>query len=400
MSRLIFLVVLFIGAIHANIFGSLFSSEIEAGSSGLTYTAKACNPTKHNHTTGAGASYTDVTGDGSLDGYYYACGETVVLFVVISADQTYLGSASVVSLALDTHPALTVTKVVNNCGANGGSSADASSAWCSNAGSVQATWANGQIQFTKLNKGATVVLAIYAKIDCGQLSASGAACTLKSYKIGSGDSCTIDGVSIPFVRGTQCYNCDDGDACTTDIVAGCYTARTCQYIKKNCDDGSTCTVDSCDKTTGKCSNTPISCDDGVGCTTDACDAKKGCTHAIQNCCDGDACTLDACDPHSGCVHTPIACDDGNACTSEKCDPKVGCIISALCFVILTIVLLILVIRLLVAFTNKFLVMMVMSVQMINVVQMSDVPTHILTVMTITNVLKTGVTANKDVFIVM
>jgi len=397
---LIFLVVLFIGAIHANIFGSLFSSEIEAGSSGLTYTAKACNPTKHNHTTGAGASYTDVTGDGSLDGYYYACGETVVLFVVISADQTYLGSASVVSLALDTHPALTVTKVVNNCGANGGSSADASSAWCSNAGSVQATWANGQIQFTKLNKGATVVLAIYAKIDCGQLSASGAACTLKSYKIGSGDSCTIDGVSIPFVRGTQCYNCDDGDACTTDIVAGCYTARTCQYIKKNCDDGSTCTVDSCDKTTGKCSNTPISCDDVLDVLLMLVMLRK------------DVLTQYKIVVMVMLVHLMLVILTRDVyilllpvmmvMLARVKSVILKLVVLSLLYVvvILTIVLLILVIRLLVAFTNKFLVMMVMSVQMINVVQMSDVPTHILTVMTITNVLKTGVTANKDVFIVM
>jgi hypothetical protein len=313
--------------IQANIFSDLFSSNTEANG-GLTFALKAANPLKYNHTTGTGASYTDVT-DGVLDGYYFANGEKAVLFIDVSSDSSCTGTTSTVySASYDLHPSLTVVGITNNCGISG--SASDSAAFCINSASVTVSIANGQIQFTKFGKSSRVIFALVVKLDCTQTSAYGSALTLKSYKAGtSGAEVSIDAAPIPFTRATNCYSCDDQDACTTDVVAGCYTSRTCQYLKKDCDDKSACTVDSCDKATGKCSNTPISCDDGIDCTKDSCDARKGCVHTIENCCDDDACTIDVCDTNQGgCVHTPLVCNDYNACTEEKCDPKVGCIISS------------------------------------------------------------------------
>lgn len=58
--------------------------------------------------------------------------------------------------------------------------------------------------------------------------------------------------------------CDDGDACTTDLC----DVGICRSTPLPCDDGNACTTDGC--TGGACSNTPLECDDGEACTTDVC----------------------------------------------------------------------------------------------------------------------------------
>jgi hypothetical protein len=54
--------------------------------------------------------------------------------------------------------------------------------------------------------------------------------------------------------------------------------------------------------------TPLDCDDSNACTTDVCDALLGCRNTPISCNDGDPCTADSCDPRRGCQHTAISCD--------------------------------------------------------------------------------------------
>jgi subtilisin family serine protease len=143
--------------------------------------------------------------------------------------------------------------------------------------------------------------------------------------------------------------CDDHNACTTDI---CNTGTgECSYTTFTCDDGDPCTNDSCNPATGECVFT-YACDDGNPCTDDACDPNTGeCTHtnnnascedgnlctlndtcaegvcvsgSEKNCDDVDACTTDTCDPLTGgCNNTPVTCNDSNPCTDDSCDPSTG-----------------------------------------------------------------------------
>ena len=86
----------------------------------------------------------------------------------------------------------------------------------------------------------------------------------------------------------------------------------------DCDDADACTTDVC--TAGSCSNTPINCDDGDACTIDSCSSGV-CFHDPVNCNDGDACTTDSCDPLSGCVNDPISlcCGNGTCENGEDCN---------------------------------------------------------------------------------
>jgi len=259
-----------IGLIQANIFRDLFSSQT---SSGPSFSLRAAEPSKYDHTKGGGSYYEGVS---TLDGFYYACGEKASLVLLISTDSSYTGTTSTVfTIDYTAHPALKLKAVVNNC-----AFAPDSSSPCSGGGVSVAT-SGGSIQVTKLGKSTRAVVRLDFAIDCSQLSATGPALTITGYKTSAG-SVTVSDVSIDFVRPSSVYNCDDGDACTTDAVSGCVNSRTCTYTRKNCDDGNTCTIDSCDAATGTCAYTPKSCDDNVGCTTDSCDAQKGCIHTVQN----------------------------------------------------------------------------------------------------------------------
>lgn len=83
----------------------------------------------------------------------------------------------------------------------------------------------------------------------------------------------------------------------------------------DCDDADACTTDVCNS--GNCSNTPINCDDGNACTADSCSGGS-CFSDPISCDDADACTIDSCDVGLGCINDPINCDDGNVCTADSC----------------------------------------------------------------------------------
>jgi hypothetical protein len=130
-------------------------------------------------------------------------------------------------LDLTANPVLKIKAVSNNCG----TTSPDSSTTC-NAG-VSTVLSGNVVQVTKLAKSSRVVIRIDYAIDCSQLSqcSSCAALTLNSYKVGSGSAVSL-GLSVPFVRCSAIYNCDDGNACTTDVVSGSMCSRTCTYTKK------------------------------------------------------------------------------------------------------------------------------------------------------------------------
>ncbi len=129
--------------------------------------------------------------------------------------------------------------------------------------------------------------------------------------------------------------CDDGNPCTSGDTCG---AGKCVGAAKSCSDGDPCTADSCDKATGKCTNTAIAgcggcksnadCSDGNSCTNDVCDTKTGKCSAVNNtsaCDSGDPCSFgDVCDGKGSCkAGSGKTCDDGNSCTVDTCDAKTG-----------------------------------------------------------------------------
>jgi len=309
----------------------LISSLCEADNAGLSFELEAASPLLYDHTLGGGNAY-DCT-EPNLYGFNYACGDRISIFLVVTTSSSFKGtSSSVISLSFTGHPALSIKGISNNCAS---SSVDNSNL-CSNAGSAVASLPKQTgsatdltVQLTRLSQNSVVVLRLDFILNCASLPSSDETClSLNSYKIGSGNSNNV-GVSIELTGPNDILNCDDNNYCTTEKPAGSYSSRYCQSTSKNCDDSNACTTDSCDSSTGKCSNVPISCDDGVACTTDSCDAKVGCKHTTQNCCDDNACTFDACGS-TGCIHTPLVCDDNDPCTEQHCDPAVGCIISAKC----------------------------------------------------------------------
>ena len=179
-------------------------------------------------------------------------------------------------------------------------------------------------------------------------------------------------------------DCDDGNACTTDVCdvpsglcshtvvadnTPCPNASVCDGAETclagvcvagtllNCDDGNPCTVDSCDPVAGcqpaqapdgtPCSDpsvcngqetcqagactagTALTCDDGNPCTIDTCDAVLGCRHAAVgngiSCTDGNACNGGETCQNGACTPgTALNCDDVNPCTVDSCDASLGC----------------------------------------------------------------------------
>eukprot|EP00567_Pseudictyota_dubia_P008425 CAMPEP_0197439364 /NCGR_PEP_ID=MMETSP1175-20131217/6123_1 /TAXON_ID=1003142 /ORGANISM="Triceratium dubium, Strain CCMP147" /LENGTH=676 /DNA_ID=CAMNT_0042969271 /DNA_START=77 /DNA_END=2108 /DNA_ORIENTATION=- len=60
-------------------------------------------------------------------------------------------------------------------------------------------------------------------------------------------------------------------------------------------------------------STNSECDDQDACTTDVCNTATGiCENTVINCSDGDTCTTDSCDTTLGCMNTQIQCDDNDA----------------------------------------------------------------------------------------
>ncbi|MEC8022613.1 MAG: hypothetical protein VX223_01675, partial [Myxococcota bacterium] len=141
-----------------------------------------------------------------------------------------------------------------------------------------------------------------------------------------------------FCESGTAVDCDDNDACTTDI---CNPSTGCQHFpfpgcngcetNAQCDDGNPCTLDTCNKS-GSCVYASLingsPCDDGDPCTSGNVCIQAQCSGSNPtNCDDNNACTTDSCDPSTGCVNsdTTSECDDGNECTDDTCDPAAGCI---------------------------------------------------------------------------
>ncbi|MCH8251977.1 MAG: S8 family serine peptidase [Planctomycetes bacterium] len=118
-------------------------------------------------------------------------------------------------------------------------------------------------------------------------------------------------------------DCDDGDACTTDIC----TSGTCSHDPVVCDDGVFCNgAETCDSGLGCQNGTPPSCDDGVGCTDDSCNAGTDSCDNIANDAncpdDGLFCNgTESCDAVSDCVSSGDPCPGGTVCNeaTDTCD---------------------------------------------------------------------------------
>lgn len=97
--------------------------------------------------------------------------------------------------------------------------------------------------------------------------------------------------------------------------------------------------------TGECV-TDTDCDDGDACTTNLCDAVngecgyrtiEGCCAAATDCDDGNPCTDDTCGgstcahaPRAGCCTADTDCNDGSECTRDTCDTSTSsCTTSAI-----------------------------------------------------------------------
>jgi hypothetical protein len=98
-------------------------------------------------------------------------------------------------------------------------------------------------------------------------------------------------------------DCDDGDACTTNLcdtatgTCGFRRIEGCCTTAAQCDDGNACTRDTCDTATRTCTRTAVA----------------GCCASDADCSDGDPCTRDSCDTATNrCTSAPVAgcCRDG------------------------------------------------------------------------------------------
>ena len=160
------------------------------------------------------------------------------------------------------------------------------------------------------------------------------------------NACTAD-VCLPQTGGcahnNQAGACQDGNACTNNDLC---VQGTCQPgAAVACNDNNPCTTDSCDKVTGKCSNTAI-----VGCAATCaidkdCPASSDpcivnfCDLATKKCASKSAANLTVCDDKSLCTaldlcvggkctgQNPKVCNDSNGCTDDLCDPKSGLCVS-------------------------------------------------------------------------
>lgn len=130
----------------------------------------------------------------------------------------------------------------------------------------------------------------------------------------SDDQVTVDEIVTSVTNALNgcpggCGDCDDGDACTTDVCV----EDQCEHEPVMCqDDGEECTAELCDMTTG-CTSVAVedgtSCDAGAGsCEGGAC-VPFECVES-SDCDDANECTTDTC-AENACVLTNVA--DGTSC---------------------------------------------------------------------------------------
>ncbi|MBI5608854.1 MAG: choice-of-anchor J domain-containing protein [Deltaproteobacteria bacterium] len=167
----------------------------------------------------------------------------------------------------------------------------------------------------------------------------------------------VDDVAISTGCCANVAECDDGNACSTDLcqdgeggVPVCtHSAKAdCCSTNAQCSDGKPCTLDLCSGPGGTCTHSDVpnccladsDCDDKNDCTFDQCPAAGGsCTHA-NTCCKTDAecavndpckkgiCASGICAEVNLCCAFESECDDQNPCTGDACD-KGKCLHTAL-----------------------------------------------------------------------
>ncbi|MCC6996412.1 MAG: hypothetical protein IT370_17510 [Deltaproteobacteria bacterium] len=125
-------------------------------------------------------------------------------------------------------------------------------------------------------------------------------------------------------------DCNDSNACTTDVCGASGCTHTPVATGTSCADGTVCNgAETCNAGGACVSGTPLTVDDGNVCTADSCDPVTGVSHAPvaagTSCADGTVCNgAETCDAGGACVSgTPLAVDDGNVCTADSCDPVTG-----------------------------------------------------------------------------
>jgi hypothetical protein len=140
------------------------------------------------------------------------------------------------------------------------------------------------------------------------------------------------------------FDCDDGNACTTDSCAEetgtCLNEliEGCCNTSAECDDVNSCTVDSCTGPGGTClfggivgcCESVVDCNDDDPCTEDVCSELTStcsyqplCCASDDDCNDADKCTIGSC-VEDQCVYDFVCClsngecDDGEYCTVDQC----------------------------------------------------------------------------------
>lgn len=124
---------------------------------------------------------------------------------------------------------------------------------------------------------------------------------------------------------TPNQSCDDGDLCTS--MDRCNVNGECigQTIN-SCNDFNPCTTDTCEPTTGECTNEPVEglqCSDSNPCTeNDMCNSVGECVSGTPVSCpiSSNPCLSAICDERTGCgfeFNDGAVCDDNDSCTSTS-----------------------------------------------------------------------------------
>jgi len=154
---------------------------------------------------------------------------------------------------------------------------------------------------------------------------------------GDGDRCDgdVDGDGITNA-GDTCPRIPNPD----NDPARCAPPAECRESEQ-CDDGNACTTDICNMQ-GRCTHNFVVCDDGLQCSVDTCNPGYGCGRVADDakCPQGQLCFVWPLEyrqfpdvPAEGCYECTNdfglgregQCDDGNACTVDSCDDNRMCL---------------------------------------------------------------------------
>jgi len=155
------------------------------------------------------------------------------------------------------------------------------------------------------------------------------------------DICNLTNPAIP--SSTVCVNTPNPPCTGTDLCMtySCDPIMACISTPVPVPANTTCASYVCISATGLVNYTNLcppvpacfnnsQCNDSNACTTDVCQNPGDVTNAkcvstpIPPCNDNNTCTYDSCVPATGCVFTPVSanlCDDNNLCTNDTCNPK-------------------------------------------------------------------------------